>query len=696
MNNYSMTRNHRLRSLKYLSVVVSVFFVIAIVAFVVPNKNLISNVSGATLYVGGGGSGNYSTIQAAIDNASDGDTVFVYYVPWNYNEHILINKSINLIGENYFGMRPIIDGGGDPHVVYVSDVNYFNMSWFEVINSGTGPDWSGIYIISSSNVNISNNKVRDNCYGICIALSSFINVQGNEIYGNLWGIKSSHSSNNTFINNSVHNQIKLGGSGGHGLFFQGSPYYNNKIIGNLVYNNEQDGIHLEDETFWNNSIINNTVYNNRPDGIFIGRGTNNFIIDNIVHHNGLGSINPSAGIRISRTSNNVVRGNTVHDNDNGIYLEKSINNRYTINNTIAGNTVYNNDIGIRVREAQDNTFIENTIFNNKNNVYIERQSWNINFINCSLLNPTYYDFNLTENSHATTLNTTFDDTKIMIEPGSTLTIKNYLHVLVLNATIAPISGADIEVTDNGNPIYQTHIFGGNDPQTGGDGFVRWIAVTDRKYIGSNVAIENITTAEVSYPTKTFTDNPRDVNMSSSHTEIFIEVGAKFIILYEGWNLISIPSIQSDTNLDTVLSSISGSYDAVQWYNVSDNSDPWKHNSTKKPSHLNDLEDIDHTMGFWIHITQPGGILFQYPGIQPIENQSITLHPGWNLVGYPSLISYNRTQGLNNITFGKDVDSIWAYDTLTQKWEELGPSDYFEIGKGYWVHSKVEKDWDVPL
>jgi uncharacterized membrane protein len=90
MNNNSMTRNHRLRSLKYLSVVVSVLFVIAVVAFVVPNKNLISNTSGATLYVGGGGSGNYSTIQAAIDNASDGDTVFVYYVPWNYNEHILI------------------------------------------------------------------------------------------------------------------------------------------------------------------------------------------------------------------------------------------------------------------------------------------------------------------------------------------------------------------------------------------------------------------------------------------------------------------------------------------------------------------------------------------------------------------------------------------------------------------------------
>jgi len=34
--------------------------------------------TGNTLYVGGSGEGNYSSIQDAIDDASDGDTVFVY------------------------------------------------------------------------------------------------------------------------------------------------------------------------------------------------------------------------------------------------------------------------------------------------------------------------------------------------------------------------------------------------------------------------------------------------------------------------------------------------------------------------------------------------------------------------------------------------------------------------------------------
>jgi hypothetical protein len=169
----------------------------------------------------------------------------------------------------------------------------------------------------------------------------------------------------------------------------------------------------------------------------------------------------------------------------------------------------------------------------------------------------------------------------------------------------------------------------------------------------------------------------------------------YTILMQGWNLISIPFIQSNTSLSFVLQSIQGKYDAIQWYDGTNANDPWKHNKVDKP-YGNDLSEINETMGFWVHITQPGETAFIYNGTQPTVNLSITLHPGWNLVGYPSLISYNRTQGLNNITFNSEVDSIWAYNAATQKWEEIGPSDYFEVGRGYWVHSKVTKTWEVPL
>jgi hypothetical protein len=52
--------------------------------------------------------------------------------------------------------------------------------------------------------------------------------------------------------------------------------------------------------------------------------------------------------------------------------------------------------------------------------------------------------------------------------------------------------------------------------------------------------------------------------------------------------------------------------------------------------------------------------------------------------------------LNNIVFGSDVGSIWTYDATTQQWLELGESDYFEVGRGYWIYSNVEKTWEVAL
>jgi hypothetical protein len=56
--------------------------------------------NGTTLYVGGIGPGNYTTIQSAIDDALSGDTVFVFDDSSPYYENIIIDKKINLIGEN--------------------------------------------------------------------------------------------------------------------------------------------------------------------------------------------------------------------------------------------------------------------------------------------------------------------------------------------------------------------------------------------------------------------------------------------------------------------------------------------------------------------------------------------------------------------------------------------------------------------
>jgi hypothetical protein len=166
-------------------------------------------------------------------------------------------------------------------------------------------------------------------------------------------------------------------------------------------------------------------------------------------------------------------------------------------------------------------------------------------------------------------------------------------------------------------------------------------------------------------------------------------------LEEGWNLISISLVLSNNSLSSVLASINGDYDAVQWYDTTDIADPWKHCKVGKP-YGNDLFEINKTMGFWIHVTKPGGTTIVYNGSEPKRNQEITLHRGWNMVSYPSVSNRKRTTALNNIIFGSDVDAIWTFNAVTQNWEEVGTLDYFEVGRGYWVHSKTTCVWQVPI
>ncbi|UCG70522.1 MAG: DNRLRE domain-containing protein [Thermoplasmata archaeon] len=165
-----------------------------------------------------------------------------------------------------------------------------------------------------------------------------------------------------------------------------------------------------------------------------------------------------------------------------------------------------------------------------------------------------------------------------------------------------------------------------------------------------------------------------------------------ITLHPGWNLISLPCVQSQTDIDLVFSSIADSYDAVQYYDALDVSDPWKHYHKDKPAHMNDLSHIQNNMGIWIYIKGSEDVPFEDPGVLPTEGQTVTLEPGWNLVGYPRLTNSTRSEGLNNTVFGTHIDRIMHFDTSSDTWQDLGVDNIFEVGRGYWIHSLTSHTW----
>jgi uncharacterized protein YkwD len=167
-----------------------------------------------------------------------------------------------------------------------------------------------------------------------------------------------------------------------------------------------------------------------------------------------------------------------------------------------------------------------------------------------------------------------------------------------------------------------------------------------------------------------------------------------IHLEQGWNLVSFPYIVMDASLANVLTSISGEYDSVQYYNASDMGDPWKHFAGGKSSTLNDLADLDNKKGFWIHITEVSGVDLAVPGTLPSSPQTIQLKKGWNMVGYPSSTARARTVALNNLEVGVEIDIIQFYDTASGRIISLGSGDDMEPGMGYWIHANQACDWIV--
>jgi parallel beta-helix repeat protein len=235
--------------------------------------------NGNILYVGGSGEGNYTKIQDAIDNASDGDTVFVY--SGLYNETLEISNSINLIGEDR--ENTFIDGMKKDVLLIRGYCSGIKINGFCIQN---GED--GIYVSSKYNLEIisdceiSNNIIKNirklgvdivaiPCKRIIVKDNIFFNCSKGRDDGALFlGLAiNCVVSNNIFYNNGLgasiygryskvtRNQIdgngvglECGGIGGYCL-----------VRRNNITNNDIGFIGMLRTIVIENNFINNSVEN---------------------------------------------------------------------------------------------------------------------------------------------------------------------------------------------------------------------------------------------------------------------------------------------------------------------------------------------------------------------------------------------------------------------------------------------------
>jgi parallel beta-helix repeat protein len=259
---------------------------------------------GKTLYVGGSGPGNYSKIQDAIDNSSDGDTVFVYN--GTYYENVVVTKTIKLFGEDRD--TTVIDAGGSGCPVDL-EANETYVCGFTFQNSGN-KDYNdaGIHFKNWGNVPESHNNT----------------IVGNRMINNYDGIFGIYSEKNYVSNNVVRDNRN------YGIYFQ-AGCDSSTITYNLITNNEKVGVFIQDSA--RIQIFRNTIDNNKLYGIYLFAGTGyNKVHENSIKNNPYGIVLDAGPYGVN--SNDIYKNLISNNSKFGIYIYHGVGNIIRNNNLI--------------------------------------------------------------------------------------------------------------------------------------------------------------------------------------------------------------------------------------------------------------------------------------------------------------------------------------------------------------------------
>lgn len=296
----------------------------------------------------------YTSVQAAVNAANDGDAILVaqgtyteLFTISSLTQSVYLSKSIALRGgytsTNWSASYPLsypttLDARGLGRTIYVTSNVAVTIDGFYLANGAVADASGGAIYLGGGNSLIQNNRIFSN---------TAIQVSPNTGRG---GAIYVAAGDPTIRSNSIYSNAASGGSGG-GVYLAGG---NGSLQNNTIYSNTASAGGGVYAAGGNPVIEGNLIYANRGDGsssddggggIYVRQPGNPAIRHNAIYNNVINTGGSGAGIHIETTE---------VDGNNGIVIEQ---------NAIYGNSGGYRGGGIYIR-AKDHLIQNNLIYSN--------------------------------------------------------------------------------------------------------------------------------------------------------------------------------------------------------------------------------------------------------------------------------------------------------------------------------------------
>jgi parallel beta-helix repeat protein len=301
------------------------------------------------------------------------------------------------------------------------------------VNPPSQSDWYGVEFLAGSSGFVNHTNISYSINGVSVFGASNIHIANNTIHYADFGIKPDASAfDNLIENNEIYNCDS------------GISIYNSRlniIKNNEIYNTSVTGISLSVNSY-DNKIYLNEIRNCSENGISMsGKANNNTIFLNDIHSN------LKNGIRCADAPDNIIRDNQIFSNvKNGIILFYGANRNQIKYNSITQNSVS----GIAIEGILDCTAIENVVTNNGRGVSCD-SSTGVVFENNSIILSNTNDIFLTEMSVLTSINNSFNSSKIVVYDLSELRVYWYMFLETRNEQNILVP-AEINITNSSSGV----------------------------------------------------------------------------------------------------------------------------------------------------------------------------------------------------------------------------------------------------